>query len=91
MPHLTGTALTQAEIDSWFVSGTYTPTLTNMAIGTGGTAINTASFTFAGFPAGGILCVEGKVVFGTAGQTFPGASNESISLPTGYTLVDSTT
>lgn len=87
MAHLTGTALTQAEIDSWFVSGTYTPTLANLAIGTGGSPTNTASFTFAGFPAGGILTVEGKIVFGTTAPTLPGASQESISLPSGYSMI----
>lgn len=68
----------------WIVlrdSGTFTPVLGNMVIGTGG-SINTATFKFSD----GILVVEGKIKFGTAGTTLPGASQETIALPTGYTM-----
>lgn len=68
-------------------NGTYTPTLVGMVIGTGGTPIDTASFTFTGLPAGGTLTVEGKIKFGTAGTTFPAALS-TIGLPTGYSLID---
>lgn len=88
MAYLTGQILTQADIAALFTSGTYTPTLANMVIGTGGTPINTAKFTFVGFPAGGVLTVEGRIKFGTTGTTLPGASVETISLPSGYALID---
>lgn len=60
--------------------GTYTPSLTGMAIGTGGTPLNTASFSFIG----GVLVVEGRIQFGTSGQTFPTAP--TVSIPSGYTI-----
>lgn len=72
-------------------SGTYTPTLANMAIGTGGGAVNAASFTFTGPPGGiGLLTIEGNLKFGTAGATLPGAGVETFSLPTGYANVETT-
>lgn len=76
---------------AWVVisdAGTYTPTLANLAIGTGGTPVNTASYTFVGGPAGGILTVEGRIKFGTTAPTLPGASSETFSLPAGYSLTD---
>lgn len=90
MPYLTGQVLTQADIAALFTSGTYTPTLGNMVIGTGGTPTNSAKFTFVGFPAGGVLTVEGKIKFGTTGTTLPAASAETISLPSGYAMIDAT-
>lgn len=65
-------------------SGTYTPTLTGMAIGTGGSAANTASFHFIG----GVLFVEGSIIFGTSGQTFP--TTPTMSIPAGYTIATAT-
>lgn len=65
-------------------SGTYTPTLVGMAIGTGGGATNTANFTFIG----GLLCVQGQILFGTSGTTFP-STTSTVTLPTGYTLTTS--
>lgn len=65
-------------------TGTYAPTLGGMAIGTGGSAANTASFNFIG----GLLIVEGNIVFGTSGQTFPTAP--TVTLPTGYTVTTAT-
>lgn len=91
MPYLTGQVLSEADIAALFTSGTYTPTLGAMVIGTGGTPTNSAKFTFVGFPAGGVLTVEGKIKFGTAGQTFPAASAETISLPAGYSLIETST
>ena len=67
--------------------GTFTPTLGNMAIGTGGGALNTASWTYTG----GLLEVEGKVLFGTTAPTLPGASQETIALPPGFTLLNADT
>jgi hypothetical protein len=69
------------------VNGTYVPVLANLAIGTGGTPINTATFTFNGLSAGGVLTVEGVIKFGTTSITLPGASAPTISLPVGYSLI----
>jgi hypothetical protein len=85
--YLTGEVLTEANIAALFTSGTYTPTLVGMVIGTGGTPTNSAKYTFVGFPAGGVLTVEGKIKFGTSGQTFP-AATATISLPSGYSMID---
>jgi hypothetical protein len=63
-------------------SGSYTPTLTNMDVGTGGSADNSARYTYAH----GILNCSGTIVFGTSGTTFPGGSNEKIGLPSGFTI-----
>lgn len=62
-------------------SGTYTPTLTNMAIGTGGTPDNTATYRHIN----GLLSVWGHIDFGTTGATLPGAATEAIGFPPGYT------
>lgn len=64
-------------------SGSYTPTLTGMVVGTGGT--NAAEYAFIGGPNTGdkgILVVHGIAQFGTAGQTFP--TSPTISLPSGF-------
>lgn len=65
-------------------SGTYTPTLGNMVVGTAGT--NTATYTYVGDDTGGHLAIHGRILFGSAGQTFPGASSETVSLPTGFQI-----
>jgi hypothetical protein len=88
MPYLTGQVLSETDIANLFKSGTYTPTLVNLAIGTGGTPTNSAKWTFVGFPAGGVLTLEGMIKFGTTAPTLPGASEESISLPAGYSMID---
>jgi len=78
-----GEAFTAAQanfINTGADTGTYTPTLTGMAIGTGGTPLNTASFCYIG----GVLVVEGNIQFGTSGQTFPTAP--TLTLPSGYTM-----
>lgn len=64
-----------------FDSGTYTPVLLNMAIGTGGSPDNTATYRYAN----GLLSVWGHIDFGTTGATLPGASTEAIGFPPGYT------
>lgn len=61
-------------------SGSYTPTLGGIAVGTGGSATNIAYYSYVG----GLLVVQGTIQFGTAGQTFPSASH-TISLPSGFT------
>lgn len=61
--------------------GTYTPTLTNVAIGTGGTPLNTATWRYAE----GILTVQGEVQLGTAGMSVTGVP--TISLPSGFNWV----
>lgn len=64
----------------WRKQTTYTPTLVGMAVGTGGSAENTATYGFSG----GTLTVSGNIVFGTTGTTFP-ASTITASLPSGFT------
>jgi hypothetical protein len=72
-------------------SGTYTPTLTNIAVGTGGSAQNSADYLFVGGPSvgdKGILMVSGRIVFGTTGATLPGVTNNpKASLPVGFNLL----
>lgn len=81
--------LTQYAVDL-VQTGTYTPTLTVIAVGTGGSAANSGSWIYVGQPdAGGrgVLFVNGLLTFGTTGAAFPTASSETISLPPGFTLV----
>lgn len=70
----------------WRASATYTPTLTGMVVGTGGSAANTARFGFSG----GLLSVNGNIVFGTSGTTFPG-STITATLPAGFTASSTAT
>lgn len=70
--------------DVW-ATGTYTPTLAGMAIGTGGGASNTAAFGYAG----GVLTVAGRIVFGTSGVTLPGAGDITVTVPSGFTMTSS--
>ena len=68
-----------------FVLGNYTPTLTAMAVGTGGSAENSARYLFVGGPDTGdrgVLIAWGNIVFGTSGVTFP--TSPSVSLPAGF-------
>jgi hypothetical protein len=60
-------------------SGSYTPTLGGMAIGSGGSAANIAHYVFQS----GHLFVDGAITFGTTGPTFPGAT-PTVSLPVGF-------
>jgi hypothetical protein len=67
-------------------SDTYTPTLTDMAIGSGSNATNTASYTFTGGDATsdvGVMVIHGVIGFGITGPTLPGADPQ-ISLPAGF-------
>lgn len=61
------------------VGGTYTPTLTGMAIGTGGGATNTADYSLNA----DVMTIEGVIVFGTTGATLPTGSIRA-SLPSGF-------
>jgi hypothetical protein len=70
-----------AELEAFPLSGTYTPALTGMAVGTGGGATNTADYTYNGVD----LFVHGQIKFGTSGTTLPGASI-TVGLPTGYAM-----
>lgn len=68
--------------------GTYTPTLTGMVIGSGGSATNAADYVFIGGTETGnqgLMHVIGTVTFGSSGQTFPTAP--TISIPSGFTNV----
>jgi hypothetical protein len=73
-------------IDSLAYSqGIYTPTLTGMAIGTGGSPQNEARYSFHGGPDVGdvgILQWEWRLQFGTGGTTFP--TSPTIALPPGF-------
>jgi hypothetical protein len=60
-------------------SGTWTPTITGMTIGTGGTAGVSASYAYAA----GILVIDVAAVMGTSGAAVTGAI--AFSLPPGFT------
>lgn len=67
---------------SWVLmsqTGSWTPTLTNVAIGTGGGALNTGSFAYNR----GMLAVDIVVALGTAGASVTGTPG--VTLPTGFT------
>lgn len=75
-----------------FVTGAYTPTLVGMAVGTGGSAMNVAEYSFCGdTPAGSIgqMTIEGYITFGTTGVTLPGATAPTIQLPSGFEIYSS--
>lgn len=63
-----------------YATGTYTPTPTGFAVGTGGNATNTASYSFTG----GSMFIQGSFVFGTSGTTLP-SGQLSATLPSGFT------
>jgi hypothetical protein len=62
-------------------SGTYTPTLTGMVVGTGGSTYNSATFSYAN----GMLHVTGRLVFGTTGVTLP-TGTIGVGPPSGFTI-----
>jgi hypothetical protein len=62
-------------------SFTYTPALTGMAIGTGGSAYNSCTVTYAN----GWLFGTGRIVFGTSGVTLPTGSI-GIAPPSGFSF-----
>ncbi len=59
---------------------TYTPTLAGVAIGTGGSATNTANYGYAQ----GVLTIVGIIQFGTTAPTYPSTSH-TITLPATFT------
>lgn len=66
--------------------GTYTPTLTALATGTGGSPQNTATYLFVGGPAVGdmgLLFIKGLIAFGTTGPTYP-SNTSRVHLPAGF-------
>lgn len=75
--------LAKAEVES----GTYTPAWTNLAVGTGGSAANSAGYRFIGGSAvgdRGFLGITGSVILGTSGASVTGAPNAT--LPTGFEM-----
>ena len=70
-------------------SGTYTPTLVNVAVGTGGT--NAASYRYVGQESttsgfrDGLLFLSGEIILGTSGFTVPSGS-VTVSLPAGFQI-----
>lgn len=60
-------------------SGTYTPTLTNASVGSGGNAFNSAQWSYNR----GFLSASGRLTFGTTSPSVTG--NILISLPSGFT------
>lgn len=68
---------------SWVLltaNGSYTPTLTNLSVGTGGSPFNSAIWSYAN----GMLSVQGRMTFGTTSVTYP-SSTSQIAYPTGFT------
>jgi len=69
----------------------YTPTLVSLVPGTAGT--NIASYIYIGQPGvggHGMLIGQGRIQFGSAGQTFPSTASR-VSLPPGFNLYESYT
>ena len=69
-------------------AGTYTPPLTSVVVGTGGSATNTATYVYIGGPNvgdKGIMYLSGSIILGTTGMTVPQA-DVSIGLPAGFNL-----
>jgi hypothetical protein len=60
-------------------TGTYTPTLTNMSVGTGGSAANTCAWTYHD----GLLTIDWVAILGTSGASVTGSIG--FSLPAGFT------
>lgn len=68
----------------------FTPGLTNIAVGTGGTPTNAAYYKFTGGPAVGdlgVLSLHGKIKLGTSG--FSVGTGPQVTLPLGFALVNS--
>jgi hypothetical protein len=81
--------LTAADMNTYLAQtqiGTYTPTLANCAVGTGGSASNTADYVYVGDPASGgegIMFIQGSIVLGTSGASM--GTGPTATLPTGFT------
>lgn len=58
----------------------YTPTLTGTAVGTGGSASNSAEYKFTD----GELRIRGRIVYGTTAPTYP--TSPCVGLPAGFAL-----
>ena len=85
-------------VESWFdavadllnglvESDTYTPTWTNLAVGTGGSATNSAEYRWIGGTETGdvgILSISGAVTLGTSGASVTGTP--SATLPAGFEM-----
>lgn len=68
-------------------TGDYTPALTSIAIGTGGSAENVAHYVFVGGSEvgdEGILSIEGSIVLGTSGASVSAGTGHAIDLPAGF-------
>lgn len=63
-----------------YYKASYTPTITNAAIGTGGSASNVANYAFAF----GSITVRGKFILGSSGMSVSGGI--ILSMPAGITL-----
>lgn len=75
-------------IPAQIFDGTYSPTLTNVAIGTGGSVLNTASWSFAGGPNPGdfgILTISHTIILGTSGASVSGTP--VMTLPPDFEMV----
>lgn len=80
--------VTQAQpwLDGFGEEGTYTPTLTNMAIGAGGSPSNAGRYRFYGGPETGdegLLYLEGDIVLGTSGSV---SGSISVTVPSGFQM-----
>jgi hypothetical protein len=77
----------EAEPIGFFETDTYTPSLTNIAIGTGGSAFNDAVYTYVGGSESGdagIMSLSGRITLGTSGESVSGTP--VVSLPSGFSL-----
>lgn len=64
--------------------GVYTPSLTNMAIGSGGSAAASVRWSFNGGVDGGVLVMSFGIILGTSGASVSGVPE--VSLPSGFTI-----
>ncbi len=84
-----GNAVADA-INELAVTGTYTPTLSGMAVGTGGNAANIARYVFVGGNETGdigLMKARGLITFGTSGASFP-SSDQIVTMPAGFQIYD---
>lgn len=76
---------TSAVPQSLVEKATYTPVLTGMVLGSGGSVETTLNYVYVGevgVGGRGILSVDGRLMFGTTGATFP--TGPLVSLPPGF-------
>lgn len=69
-----------------FASGSYTPSLTNLSIGTGGNPQNLAEYTYVGganVGQNGLLIAMGTIELGTSGTV---GNAPTLAMPTGFVL-----